>query len=493
MAMLNRVFFLSSICAVTEAAALLRGDTHHNHHAILSPTPRGLLQVEAPVLSPPESQRPYRQELHNFGDVQYTADISVGGQTMRGVLDTGSFDLFVFSKDCPKCGMTRELYDRNRSEAYQGGLAVAEHTFGSGVTFSYEAFDSIALGLGATGPALAASRQRFWEVFDAAMPVIQGSAFQAVVGVGPPDSVGKLVNEKSGHQLVKMEQEVKKLGLTVPKRFQDLEQLEQVDDTTSTAAPSLCANLGVRSFSICIGQEAGQPGYFVWNDDTPQSSPEVFTEIPVEGSVHWGVNMTNVVIGGNMGPDEAIDIGCADGCGAVVDSGTSLIAAPSNVIRKLGLALRHLKEDCSNLDDMPDLKFTLGGQDFSLPPDAYMGQVSSRSLPGLDDILHFNFWPETYRCVPLFMAIDSRTQFGNLWILGLPFFRKYYTNFEYDYSTEPVGKSLSVALADSQCEPVDGKSLLGVHRMSRAKRIDFSSLQVPHWARQAAGNQHYVL
>jgi len=337
------------------------------------------------------------------------------------------------------------------------------------------------------------TKQRFWEVFDAAMPVMQGSAFQAVIGVGPPDSVGKLVNEKSGSELVKFEAEFKKLGLAVPKRFRDIAQLGQVDKTSDADAQSLCANLGIHSFSICIGQEVGQPGYFIWNDDAPQALSRVFTTIPVEGSVHWGVKMTNVVIGGNMGPDEVIDIGCTEGCGAVVDSGTSLIAAPSDVIQKLSLALGHLKEDCSNLDDMPDLKFTLGGQDFSLPPDAYMGQFSSRGLPGLDDILHFNFWPETYRCVPLFMAIDSRTQFGNLWILGLPFFRKYYTNFEYDYSSQPVGKRLSVALADSQCEPVDGESLLGVHRTSRAKRINFPSLRVPHWARQAAGNQYYVL
>lgn len=492
--MVNRVFFSCSIFTLSGASALLRGDNHRNHLDASSPTQHTHSQVEAPEeTSVPKAQRPYRQELHNFADVQYTADISVGGQTLRGVLDTGSFDLFVFSKDCPKCGMTRELYDRNRSKAYETGLAVAEHTFGSGITFSYESFDSVALGLGATGPALEVPRQRFWEVFDAATPVIEGSAFQAVVGVGPPDSVGKLVTEKSGRQLAKMEQEVKKLGLAVPSRLQNLEQLGQDDEASDTASPSLCASLGVRSFSICIGAETGEPGYFIWNDHTPKILPNVFTHVPVEGSVHWGVNMTNVVIDGNMGPEEAIKIGCADGCGAVVDSGTSLIAAPSSVIQKLDLALRHLKEDCSNLDDMPDLKFTLGGQDFSLPPDAYMGQVSSRRLPELDEILHFNFWPESYRCVPLFMAIDSRTQFGNLWILGLPFFRKYYTNFEYDYSTEPVGKSLSIALADSQCEPVDANSLLGVHRTSRAKRVDFSALRVPHWARQAAGKQNYVL
>eukprot|EP00401_Gymnodinium_catenatum_P023410 CAMPEP_0117489388 /NCGR_PEP_ID=MMETSP0784-20121206/17008_1 /TAXON_ID=39447 /ORGANISM="" /LENGTH=92 /DNA_ID=CAMNT_0005284111 /DNA_START=92 /DNA_END=367 /DNA_ORIENTATION=+ len=42
------------------------------------------------------SQR-HRQLLHNDQDMLYTAAMTVGGQEMEGVLDTGSFELLVFS------------------------------------------------------------------------------------------------------------------------------------------------------------------------------------------------------------------------------------------------------------------------------------------------------------------------------------------------------------------------------------------------------------
>merc|ERR1712139_604043 len=34
-------------------------------------------------------------------------------------------------------------------------------------------------------------------------------------------------------------------------------------------------------------------------------------------------------------------------------------------------------------------------------------------------------------CEPLIMAMDADSQFGQLWILGMPFFRKYYTTFQF--------------------------------------------------------------
>merc|ERR1740117_2370543 len=84
----------------------------------------------------------YRQELYNLGDVQYTGDIVVGGQPMRGILDTGSFELLVLSRDCKVCGDRKLLFDHESSPNYAEGQTAAQHSFGSGVTFSNEAFDT---------------------------------------------------------------------------------------------------------------------------------------------------------------------------------------------------------------------------------------------------------------------------------------------------------------------------------------------------------------
>eukprot|EP00931_Biecheleriopsis_adriatica_P061388 TRINITY_DN3690_c0_g1_i2.p1 TRINITY_DN3690_c0_g1~~TRINITY_DN3690_c0_g1_i2.p1 ORF type:complete len:954 (+),score=131.83 TRINITY_DN3690_c0_g1_i2:1-2862(+) len=69
-------------------------------------------------------------------------------------------------------------------------------------------------------------------------------------------------------------------------------------------------------------------------------------------------------------------------CIAVIDTGSNIIAMPSEEVRQLTTAL-NLSEDCSNMDTLPDLHFTLGGkQKIVLPPAAYVMKVQ---MPGYDD------------------------------------------------------------------------------------------------------------
>lgn len=437
----------------------------------------------------------YRQELHNLGEVQYTGDIVVGGQPMRGILDTGSFELLVLSKDCKVCGDRNLLFDHEGSSSYSEGQTAAQHSFGSGVTFSNEAFDTVSAG------PLSSRHQRFWEVFDAMMPILEESSFQAIVGVGPPDSALKLANDQEG-DMSAMEEEFRDLGVDVPARFLSQSPADDVREARGAPVapgalrgsdpPALCTKFGVRSFSVCIGQSAGSPGYFIWNDKLPVGQASIFTSVPVAGDIHWAARMTDVRVGhGRFGDDGVVRLGCGDGCAAVVDSGTSLIAAPPEVISMVEDALSKLKQDCSNLGDMPDLVFNLGGHEFSLPPDAYVGQVVQK---GVRDILHFRFRSRHYSCVPLFMEIDTDTQLGPMWILGLPFFRKYYTSFSYDPSSSPSRKHMAMALADDRCYPVSGDSLLGSPRKRMHPRtVDLSQLHVPRWAEDAMNRTHFAV
>mmetsp|Transcript_30889 Transcript_30889/g.65710 ORF Transcript_30889/g.65710 Transcript_30889/m.65710 type:complete len:129 (+) Transcript_30889:90-476(+) len=50
------------------------------------------------------SSRKYIQRLVNFADLQYIVNYKLGGQTISGILDTGSFDLLVFPHYCSSCG-----------------------------------------------------------------------------------------------------------------------------------------------------------------------------------------------------------------------------------------------------------------------------------------------------------------------------------------------------------------------------------------------------
>lgn len=82
-----------------------------------------------------------------------------------------------------------------------------------------------------------------------------------------------------------------------------------------------------------------------------------------------------------------VRVACADGCGALLDTGTSLLCAPSEVIEKIaqhldlsrdvGVEPRILTEmgaDCQA--SMPRLSFRLGGQLLSLPGTAMLGMVT---------------------------------------------------------------------------------------------------------------------
>merc|ERR1719181_2460594 len=45
----------------------------------------------------------------------------------------------------------------------------------------------------------------------------------------------------------------------------------------------------------------------------------------------------------------------------------------------------------------------------------------------------------------------SMTQFGPMWLLGMPFFREYYTSF--DLGTQTRERKVFIAKADKDCQP----------------------------------------
>merc|ERR1719203_1621642 len=84
------------------------------------------------------------------------------------------------------------------------------------------------------------------------------------------------------------------------------------------------------------------------------------------------VKMTDVSLGNKR-------IACSGGCGAVIDSGTSLIAAPFEPYSELSNSIEDILTDCSNIGGLPELHFRLDGVPFSLPPDAYIGNVHGKT------------------------------------------------------------------------------------------------------------------
>lgn len=109
-------------------------------------------------------------------------------------------------------------------------------------------------------------------------------------------------------------------------------------------------------------------------------------------------------------------------CSLVVDTGTSIITGPSSKLNKIIEKIGNVEQDCSNLDKLPTIQFTLAGKDFDLEPEFYVLKIEEQG--------------QTF-CQLGMQAMD---QLG-LWILGDPFLRKYYTVF--DRANDRVGFALA--------------------------------------------------
>jgi len=118
----------------------------------------------------------YRQELENFQNSQYYGDLEIGEQKIKGIFDTGSFELLVLSSRCEHC--RRKPYDYHLSNTYAKNGTMVKHVFGSGPVVSMQAYDKVEVGQ------MDANRQCFWEIVDHNIPVLEFAKFSAIVGIG---------------------------------------------------------------------------------------------------------------------------------------------------------------------------------------------------------------------------------------------------------------------------------------------------------------------
>jgi len=216
-----------------------------------------------------------------------------------------------------------------------------------------------------------------------------------------------------------------------------------------------------------LGSHPGSDGYLVWNDTSVTEQPSIFTRIPVIGRHTWTVNLTGAWLAEPLGLARATEeqlrlveeprpsrtfLGCAGGCGAVVDSGTSMLVVPSSAIEALSAAVQRMDENCSNIHELPDLVFNFAGTKVFLPPDAYVAEVTGEVPSYLQDIVRVRrLKKRSSRCELLVMESSSDTNYGPLWILGMPFFRSYYTSFNVGRSA--AERAIYITPSGEDCVP----------------------------------------
>jgi hypothetical protein len=165
-----------------------------------------------------------------------------------------------------------------------------------------------------------------------------------------------------------------------------------------------------------------------------------FAYVPLVSETYWEVDLDGAKLG------EASVAGRAK---AIVDSGTSLLAGPSDTIKALATKLgattimgREYVVDCSA--DIPDLSFTLAGKEFTLKKQDIILQAAGS------------------QCILGFMGVDVPPPRGPLWILGDVFMRKYYV--EFDWGNKRLGIA-EAASAEVEKAVEDGPSPADIEKI----------------------------
>jgi len=149
---------------------------------------------------------------------------------------------------------------------------------------------------------------------------------------------------------------------------------------------------------------------------------------------HWTVQIKHMRVDGMP-----VSFCASGGCKAVVDTGTSLLAVPTDAFAELYELLRHtppLGGHCRGAG--PHLHIRLASCTVSLGPEDYSRLEEGQSKPNTEfDALQTH--PKmSRRCRPMLMTMDLPEPLGpKLFILGEPVLRKYYT--AYDVKAKRIG------------------------------------------------------
>jgi len=385
--------------------------------------------------------------MDNYNDLQYYVTLEVGGQPLRALADTTSVELVVLSSECNYwCGHNKTLYEPRKSRAHRDGPLGVALSLNSGNLYGHSAFDEYAIG------EMKAFNQPFWEITDANMIMLFKSNFNAIIGLG-------LISNKM-----------------------DTLKLRAVTSYENSFQYALALmKLGVVSFSFCLDAEPGKPGYITWRETVHLEQPQRFATIStiVDQPGFWLGTLKHVYLGD-------VPLGCMEGCGTIFDSTTPLLALPSSAHASFLHAIEEIPNACADMRKLPALTFQLGGHNFTLPPDSYLGNFRGAVAPGLAGRLGMGrgrLEGPAGACQPAILRMDLESSLGHTWVFGLPFFRSYYTVFV-------QGEHPRIHAAPSHGRCSLGRADLQTYAGGRAtpRDIDASGIHLPIWMEQAKNN-----
>lgn len=324
-----------------------------------------------------EAKKGHGVPLTDFLNAQYFCDISLGTppQDFKVILDTGSANLWVPSKECSSIAcFLHSKYDHSASASYVKNGSSFKIGYVSGALEGYVSKDTLRIGdLSVTG-------QDFGEATSEPGLAFAFGKFDGILGLGY-DTIS--VN-----------------GI-VPPFFQMVEQ----------------GLLDEPIFSFYLGSSEADGGEAVFGGVDPSHYSGKITYVPVRRRGYWEVPLDSVAFG-----DEVLEL---DSTGAAIDTGTSLIGLPSDIAEILNKEIGATKSwngqytiDCAKIPSLPDLTFEFGGYKFPIKAEDYTLNVQGS-------------------CISSFTPVDIPAPLGPIWIIGDAFLRRYLT--VYDLGNDAVG------------------------------------------------------
>lgn len=351
----------------------------HTGRGTLNPLRGWGKAAETPRLgTPPPGGEPISVPLYNYMNAQYYGDIGLGTppQNFTVVFDTGSSNLWVPSTRClfsPPCWLHNRFNAKASSSFHPNGTKFVIQ-YGSGRVVGILSEDKLTIG-GVSGVSLTfgESVQEYGLGFLVAhFDGILGLGFPALAAGGVKPPLDSLV-----------EQEL------LPKP--------------------------VFSFYLNRDPEAPEGGELVLGGADPAHYIPPLTFVPVTVPAYWQVHMQRVQVGTELTL-------CAQGCAAILDTGTSLVTGPTEEIQALHKAIGGFPFlageyfiPCPLIPKLPPVSFQLGGAWFNLTAEEYVIQIASSGIPF---------------CLSGFQALDIPAPGGPFWILGDVFLRAYVSVFD---------------------------------------------------------------
>ncbi|KAM9334907.1 nothepsin [Symphorus nematophorus] len=318
------------------------------------------------------------EKIYNFMDAQYFGEITLGTpeQNFSVVFDTGSADLWVPSSYCVSqaCALHKRFKAFESTSFRHDGRMFGIH-YGSGHLLGVMARETLKVG------GLTTLNQEFGEsVYEPGATFVMAK-FDGVLGMGYPSLAEILGNPVFDNMMAQ-------------KTVEDPVYSFYLSRRTSSSNPEGELLLGGTD-------EALYTGPINW--------------LPVTSKGYWQIKMDSVAVQG-------MSSFCPRGCQAIVDTGTSLIAGPTNDILTLqqliGASPTNIGEfliDCARLSSLPHVTFVLGGKEYTLTAERYVRKemLGDREL-----------------CFSGFQAVDIVSPEGPLWILGDVFLTEFYSIFD---------------------------------------------------------------